>query len=253
MPLPRDLARTFVREILARKYKGLCPPDYIEMVVESFQDDPVKLRAPRYNKNHPIVPVKYPIPLDRRIVLLVNDRHAIHHVEERGYVESPVRIDTIIAEIENTKMFQRIAPRHFAESYIRAVHDDEFVDYFKTVCASLEPGQSIYPYVFPIRNAARPPKELPIRVGYYCIDTFTPINRNAYLAAKRAVDCALTAAEQILGGYCLAYALVRPPGHHAERHAFGGFCYFNSTAIAAHYLSAYGKVGILDIDYQNRV
>jgi len=51
------------------------------------------------------------------------------------------------------------------------------------------------------------------------------------------------------GGYRLAYALIRPPGHHAERHTFGGFCYFNSAAIAAEHLSTYGKVAILDIDY----
>ena len=49
----------------------------------------------------------------------------------------------------------------------------------------------------------------------------------------------------------MAYALVRPPGHHAERRAFGGFCYFNNNAIAAQYLSTYGKVAILDIDYHH--
>jgi acetoin utilization deacetylase AcuC-like enzyme len=184
-------------------------------------------------------------------VLVINDRHLIHHVEELGYVESPVRIDTILKELDETGLFHKIAPRHFSERYIKSVHDAQFVDYFKKVCANLEPGQSIYPYVFPIRNVARPPKELPIRAGYYCIDTFTPINGNAFLAAKRAVDCALTTAEKILEGYRLAYALVRPPGHHAERRAFGGFCYFNSAAIAAQYLSAYGKVAILDIDYHH--
>ncbi|MEJ2112083.1 MAG: histone deacetylase family protein, partial [Acidobacteriota bacterium] len=97
----------------------------------------------------------------------------------------------------------------------------------------------------------RPPVELPIRAGYYCIDTFTPLNQNAFLAAKRAVDCTLTAADKILEGYPMAYSLVRPPGHHAERKAFGGFCYFNSAAVAAHYLSAHGKVAILDVDYHH--
>jgi acetoin utilization deacetylase AcuC-like enzyme/GNAT superfamily N-acetyltransferase len=87
--------------------------------------------------------------------------------------------------------------------------------------------------------------------GYYCIDTFTPINRNAYPAARRAVDCCLTATREILDGKRLAYALVRPPGHHAERRSFGGFCYFNNNAIAAQYLCAYGKVAILDIDYHH--
>jgi acetoin utilization deacetylase AcuC-like enzyme len=90
-----------------------------------------------------------------------------------------------------------------------------------------------------------------VRAGYYCIDTFTPLNRNAYLAARRAVDCALTAAEELLRGRLLAYTLVRPPGHHAERRAFGGFCYFNSNAIAAQYLSRRGRVAILDIDYHH--
>jgi acetoin utilization deacetylase AcuC-like enzyme len=115
----------------------------------------------------------------------------------------------------------------------------------------LEPGVSLYPYVFPIRNKARPPKELPIRAGYYCIDTFTPITQNAYIAAKRAVDCGLTVADKILEGYRLGYALVRPPGHHAEQRAFGGFCYFNSAAIVAQYLSRYGRVAILDLDYHH--
>jgi acetoin utilization deacetylase AcuC-like enzyme len=77
------------------------------------------------------------------------------------------------------------------------------------------------------------------------------LNLNAYLAAKRAVDCTLTAAQALLEGQQMAYALVRPPGHHAEKCSFGGFCYFNSTAIAAQFLSKYGKVAILDVDYHH--
>jgi acetoin utilization deacetylase AcuC-like enzyme len=49
----------------------------------------------------------------------------------------------------------------------------------------------------------------------------------------------------------LAYALVRPPGHHAERKVFGGFCYFNSAAIAAAHLSEFGRVAVLDVDYHH--
>ena len=248
--LPCETARTIVRAILERKYKGVCPPGYVDMVVDSFKDDPVRLRKPKYVRKPP-VPIGRTTPVDKRIILVINDRHGIHHIEELGYVESPVRIDAILQELDSTDLFQKVAPRHFSEKHIKAVHDPGFVDYFRKVCANLEPGQSIYPYVFPVRNRTRPPKDLPIRAGYYCIDTFTPINSNAYRAAKRAVDCALTAAKKLLEGYRLAYALVRPPGHHAEPSSFGGFCYFNSAAVAAENLSTYGKVAILDVDYHH--
>ena len=249
--LARAAARTIVRTILERKYKDVCPLDYVDMVVESFRDDPVRLRKPRYVKKESAMPARPSVPLDKRIALVVNDRHAIHHVHEHGYVESPVRIATILEALESTELFERVAQRHFSERHIRAVHDRQFIEYFKRACANLEPGKSIYPYVFPIRNVARPPKVLAVRAGYYCIDTFTPLNRNAYVAAKGAVDCALTAVQTILQGRRLGYALVRPPGHHAERRSFGGFCYFNTAAVSAHYLSSHGKVAVLDIDYHH--
>ncbi len=248
--LSRDTAREIVRAVLERKYEGVCSPEYVDMVADSFQDDPVKLRNPRYVKEPPI-PVKRRTRPDKRIRLVINDRHAIHHVEEIGYFESPVRVDSILSELANTDLFEKVAPRHYSEKHILAVHKSGFVDYLRRVSSMLEAGESLYPYVFPIRNRTRPPKALPMRAGYYCIDTFTPINGNAYLAAKRAVDCTLTAAKTLLEGYSLAYALVRPPGHHAESASFGGFCYFNSAAVAAEHLSKYGKVAIIDIDYHH--
>jgi acetoin utilization deacetylase AcuC-like enzyme len=251
IPLGLDTARAIVRAILERKYGKRCPPGYIDMVVDSFKDDPVILREPKYVKRNPPLPIDLSVPADKRIALIVDDQHAIHHIRERGYVESPVRVNSILKELERTDLFQKFLHQHFPETHIKAVHDVQFVEYLKKVCSNLKPGESVYPYVFPIRNVARPPKELAVRAGYYCIDTFTPLTHNAYLAAKRAVDCALTGAQKILEGYRLAYALVRPPGHHAERRVFGGFCYFNSGAIAAQYLSAYGKVAILDIDYHH--
>ncbi|MFO7559482.1 MAG: histone deacetylase family protein [Desulfobacterales bacterium] len=253
IPLPRSHARKIVRAILEKKYGDLCSPGYVTKVANSFQDDPVKLGEFKYirgkvtsQQNHPVT-----IPEDKKIYLIINDKHEIHHVRDKGYVESPVRIKTIVKEIMPTGFFKNMPILHFPDRHIKAVHNPSFVDYFKKICAVIKPDESVYPYVFPIRNVARPPKELLIKAGYYCIDTFTPLNRNAFLAAKRAVDCALTAANYILDGQRLTYALVRPPGHHAERQSFGGFCYFNSNAVAANYLSVYGKVAILDVDYHH--
>jgi acetoin utilization deacetylase AcuC-like enzyme/GNAT superfamily N-acetyltransferase len=249
-PLRRDQAQAIVRAILERKYGKLCPASYIEMVAESFRDDPVQLRPPRYRRTGRR---QAPAPRvsERGVALLVNDKHAIHHIRERGYVQSPVRVEAILKEIMPSGLFARLPVQSFNEDHIRAVHKGSFVDYLKRACALVPEGTSIYPYVFPIRNAARPPKDLPLRAGYYCIDTFTPLNRNVWPAAERAVDCALTGARHLLEGFRAAYALVRPPGHHAERRSFGGFCYLNSAAVAANYLSRFGTVAVLDVDYHH--
>ncbi|MFH1878967.1 MAG: histone deacetylase family protein [Candidatus Omnitrophota bacterium] len=249
--LRRSSAKEIVRAILERKYAGVCPGEYVDMVVDSFRDDPVSIRPARYLAEEKFITVKKEIPSDKRIILVINDKQSVHHVRERGYVESPVRIKSLLKHLENTGLFEPIRPKDFPEKHIMAVHDAAYINYFKKICGIIKPEEEVYPYVFPIRNTARPPKELPVRAGYYCIDTFTPITRNAYIAAKRAVDCVLTAAQKVLGGFRLAYALVRPPGHHAERKSFGGFCYFNSAAAGAEYLSVYGKIAMLDLDYHH--
>ena len=243
--------RIIVKAILERKYSDILKEGYINTVVNSITDDPVRLRPFKYVSNPKLESVNPSLPADKLISLVYNSQHVIHHVKERGYVEAPVRVETILSALIKIGLFNIIQERHFGDNHILAVHDRGFVKYLKKVCSMIGEKESVYPYVFPIRNNARPPKDLQMRAGYYCIDTFTPLNKNAYLAARHAVDCALTAAQSILDGSLLAYALIRPPGHHAEKNVFGGFCYFNSAAIAANFLSKQGKVAMLDIDYHH--
>ena len=248
-PLRRSECRAAIRLILTRKYSHLVTPDYIERVVESVIDDPVRFREPRYVKNPPEIDRKERV--EKAFGMICGSLHAIHHVRDRGYVERPARVGALEKAAMSTGLFNRITPRHFGDEHIRAVHDHDFLAYLKVVCEKLSNGTPVYPYVFPIRRPERKPKELAVRAGYYCIDTFTPLDHQAYQAARQAVDVALTGAEDVLRGRRVAYALCRPPGHHAERRTFGGFCYLNNAAIAAQFLSRHGTVAMLDIDYHH--
>ena len=249
--LPKIKTRRIVKAILERIYSDYCSEQYIKMVVESIKEDPVTLRPYKYHRGDKNKKFNLDLTEKNKIFWIINDLHSIHHIRQRGYVESPVRIPPIKSELEKSGIFRLGKTEEFPEKHILNVHHRGYVQYFKKVCSNLAPGKSIYPYVFPIRNSTRPPKELSVRAGYYCIDSFTPLNKNAFLAARNGVNCTLTAANELLSGTKAAYVLTRPPGHHAEKYVFGGFCYFNNNAIAAHYLSRFGKVAILDIDYHH--
>ncbi len=249
-PLKAKFLRQVIRAILERKYGDICPPSYVDEVVGSVKADPVEIRPFRYLKSEsehkPAAGSSKEL-----IAMVINDKHDIHHIRERGYVESPVRISVIKDSLMQTGLFETFPVGKYSMQPILDVHDPGLVHYLESACAATPEGKSVYPYVFPIRNASRPPKDLSVRAGYYCIDTFTPINRNAFPAAKRTVNATMTAADLLLDGRRIAYSLVRPPGHHAEHKSFGGFCYFCNAGVAAHHLSRHGKVAILDIDYHH--
>ncbi len=247
----RDELRAIVRAILERKYGDYSGEEYNNTVINSITDEPVVIRPPRYTRRKIILESPAILPEKKKIWLAVNDRHSIHHVRERGYVESPVRVKSILRELDKSGLFRPGRVHEYPDRHILDVHDNNYFNYFRKVSRSIPKGQSVYPYVFPIRYATRAPKDLSVRAGYYCFDTFTPLNQDAFLAARWGVNCVMSAADELLAGTRYAYVLTRPPGHHTERSVFGGFCYFNNCAIAAHYLSRSGRVAILDIDYHH--
>ncbi|MCA9695610.1 MAG: hypothetical protein KC636_38890, partial [Myxococcales bacterium] len=250
-PPSRAMARKVVAAILSRKYGWKRSDPYTRRIVASFRDDPVRLREPRYSPE--LVRSSVTGTTDEADIVLhvvVTKHHEIHHVRERGYVERPARVGALLDGLRGLKTKTHGARRRALKS-VFAVHDPEFVRYLDAMCRKLGPHETLYPYVFPIRRPERKPKDSWVRAGYYCIDTFTPLSRDALMAARGAVDCALAGADLIAAGASPVYALCRPPGHHAERRVFGGFCYFNNAALAADALSRSGRVAFIDIDYHH--
>ncbi len=246
--LRRQEARRAIEHVYQAQYGLKSNNAYVREVTASFRDDPVRLRARKHVVTRAVTPERG--RWLRPIKVVVTEGHQIHHLKEKGYVERPVRVNAVLRGLEAISV-EKTTLRHYSESHIRAVHDRHLVDYLAAVCSRLGPKQLVYPEVFPIRRPEKRPKDLESRAGYFCADTFTPLTSNAYIAARAAVNCALTAADLLLQGERIAYALCRPPGHHAERAVFGGFCYFNNAAIAANRLASHGSVAVLDIDYHH--
>ena len=91
------------------------------------------------------------------------------------------------------------------------------------------------------------------QLGYYCFDQASPLLADTWDAAYWSAQTAVSAAALIAaGGQRIAYALCRPPGHHAGPGSYGGRSYLNNIAIAANWLVQQGhRVAILDLDYHH--
>ena len=88
--------------------------------------------------------------------------------------------------------------------------------------------------------------------GYVQLDPDTAMNPHTATAALHAAGAAVLATELVArGGFSRAFCNIRPPGHHAERGAAMGFCFFNNVAVGMrHALDVLGleRVALIDFD-----
>ena len=169
----------------------------------------------------------------------------------------PARADYIARALRNARYEFVEAHEHDDQRLLR-VHDAAFVDFLRSAYTRWrEEGKdgSMLPSGFPARSLRRDrlPAGINGALGYYAFDAGTPIVDGTWEAARGSAHCALSAAEDVLDGARAAYALCRPPGHHAARGAYGGYCFLNNAAIAAQRLrdGGIGRVAVLDIDYHH--
>ena len=171
------------------------------------------------------------------------------------YMENPDRMERILAALQNLDWIDILPPEDFGLNPILAVHDMDYVDYLRTAYQEWTQEEvgykrtSLLPATFPPRGWSHKPKGILGRAGYYTFGLSSPILEGTYQAVIGSANCALTGAQALHNGERAAFALCRPPGHHAGKSFSGGYCYLNNAAIAANWLSQHGKVAILDIDY----
>lgn len=161
------------------------------------------------------------------------------------------RVDAILAAIGPTEV-----PADRGFDPLLRVHSRDYLDFLRTAHGRWrEAGREgdAFPYTFPIVGR-RPlsPKRIDALLGQYSFDTSTPIAEHSCEAAYWSAQTALAGLCAVLDGDRSAFALCRPPGHHAGADYLGGYSYLNTAAIAAEQAIAAGKrVAILDVDYHH--
>lgn len=166
--------------------------------------------------------------------------------------EKPARIDALLAVVTQMGLLVR-APVDHGLDPIRKVHPDRYLTFLEHIhprwSRIAEASPEVIPNIHPNSFADGYPKSAVGQAGFHMTDTSCPIGAETWIAAYASAQTALGAADAVLKGDRAAYALCRPPGHHAFAERAGGFCYLNNSAIAAERLrTVYSKVAVLDVD-----
>jgi acetoin utilization deacetylase AcuC-like enzyme len=191
---------------------------------------------------------------------LHDPRHEVWVGVATPAAEVAERVDAILDALRGR---ERIQARPHAVESLRSVHDPALLAFLESAEKRWRQGQyaelvgqdRVVPYFFPTPAlvAGMPAHDaaaVHAVAGRFAYDTMTSVGPGTWPAVVAAADCALTAADLVAGGQRAAYALCRPPGHHATPAGYGGSCYLNNAALAAEALRDAGsdKVGVLDLD-----
>ncbi|TPL81962.1 histone deacetylase family protein [Mesorhizobium sp. B2-3-13] len=166
--------------------------------------------------------------------------------------EKPERVERLLAGAKSAS-YTIERPRDHGLGPVSAVHTPEYLDFLEHIFerwqriagASAEVIPNIHPFA---RNGSYPASAVG-QAGYHMADTACPISGETWQSALWSAWSAVEAAETVMAGASGAYALCRPPGHHAFADVAGGFCFINNSAVAAQILRKQAaRVAILDVD-----
>jgi acetoin utilization deacetylase AcuC-like enzyme len=202
------------------------------------------------------------------MITYYNPLHARHHgkVEMfRGELvpcfEVPARVDHVLAELQRRQLGILQPPMAFDDALLARIHSPRYLRFLATAwdqwvaLDAANAGKDILPSVWPTRTFRTDiePDNFAAKMGLYSFDVGTPFTAGTWVAARAGAHCALSAAQRLVQGDRAAFALSRPPGHHAGADFFGGYCFLNNAALAAQHLRDAGieRVAVLDIDYHH--
>ena len=166
--------------------------------------------------------------------------------------EKPERVERLLAGAKAAGCtIER--PQDHGLGPIAAVHTPEYLDFLEHIFARWQriEGSSaeVIPNIHPIARNGSYPASAVGQAGYHMADTACPISGETWGSALWSAWSAVEAAEAVMAGAPAAYALCRPPGHHAFADVAGGFCFINNAAVAAQRLRRNAaRVAILDVD-----
>lgn len=200
-----------------------------------------------------------------------HNRHAGQQEMFRGRLvdchEVPARLDFVMAELQRRPLGAIELPTvddAALNAALRRVHSARYLDFLEGAWAewvALDPANAerdALPSVWPLpnRHGFRTdvlPDHFAARLGAFAFDAGCPLTAGTWVAARAGAACALAAAQAVAAGERSAFALTRPPGHHAGPDYFGGYCFLNNAAVAAQALRDAGKhrVAVIDIDYHH--
>jgi acetoin utilization deacetylase AcuC-like enzyme len=201
------------------------------------------------------------------ITVITSDEHRTHDPAYDVYsgtivgrFEVPQRVDCIVQALADGNFVTAASTTHGMDP-IHRTHKPDLLDFLSTAwkeyTAALPDAQAVIAEMFihPGLVEEMPVGQAPAtnaygRLGWFCFDTSSPLAEGSWHAALASVDIALSGVDRLLAGEKIVYSLCRPPGHHATRSAFGGFCLLNNAAIAAQALIDDGaaRVTVLDVD-----
>ena len=166
--------------------------------------------------------------------------------------EKPERIERLLAGAKAAGS-EIHRPRNHGLKPIAAVHTPEYLDFLQNIFLRWQriegASPEVIPNIHPLARSGSYPASAVGQAGYHMADTACPISADTWISACWSAWSAVEAADAVLAGDRFAYALCRPPGHHAFADVAGGFCFLNNSAIAAQHLLKDGRrVAILDVD-----